>query len=103
MNTWETISLSAEDRPLLPTQGPLSSSLDGSSDEKPTNPLATQSVDTVTEKNKADSILDLFFSSNLVFCSLCFVMVALHLLLVIKECCLQPEIYRIAHSQGSDL
>lgn len=79
MNTQETASLSAEDRPLLPTQGPLSYALNGSSDEKPTNPLATQSVDTVTE-NKADSILDLFFSSNLVLCSLCLVMVARHLL-----------------------
>lgn len=80
MNTRETASLSAEDRPFLPTQGPLSHALHGSSYEKPTNPLATQSVDTVTEKNKAGSILDLFFSSNLVLCSLCLVMVALHLL-----------------------
>ena len=47
----------------------------------------------VTEKNKSDSILDLFLFLRLF-------MLALHFC---KEYCLELEIYRTAYSQGSDL
>ena len=48
----------------------------------------------VIGKNKSDSILDLFFLP---------VVSQANSVPLIKECCLKPEIYRIAYSQGSDL
>ena len=52
----------------------------------------------VTEKNKPDSILDLVLSPHL--CALLPVLSHADSAPFVKECCLEPEIYRIAHSQA---